>query len=171
MSNVEKRIFNKEFNLPAETFGLYTQIWSVLTLFHKGEEVTDNSSFNQRHIIVEVMNCIKHASSSEQSYKSLLVSSQKINVKAVECIDLLFQNNQLLSFTTNKKKKKIFFGASLFLVIPFCVKIPTKEYMFTKRDKIFYLNCLIKVEKSIQRLASRLYLFLPIYINLNWMKL
>ena len=54
-----KRIFNKEFNLPAETFGLYTQMWSVLTLFHKGEEVTDNSSFNQKDIVFEVMNCIK----------------------------------------------------------------------------------------------------------------
>jgi len=38
MSNAEKRIFNKEFNLPAETFGLYTHMKSVLTLFYKGEE-------------------------------------------------------------------------------------------------------------------------------------
>ena len=80
MSNAEKRIFNKEFNLPAETFGLYTQMWSVLTLFHKGEEVTDNSLFNQKDIVFKVMNCIKQASSLEQSFKSLLVSSQKINV-------------------------------------------------------------------------------------------
>lgn len=106
MSNAEKQIFNKEFNLPAETFGLYTQIKSVLTVFHKGQEVTDSSLFNQRHIIVEVMNCIKQDSSSEQSYKSLLVSSQKINVKAFKCIDLLFQNNQLLPFTTSKQEKE-----------------------------------------------------------------
>lgn len=172
MNNAEKRIFNKEFNLPAETFGLYTQIWSVLTLFHKGEEVTDNSSFNQKDIVFEVMNCIKQASSSEQSFKSLLVSSQKINIEAVECIDLLFQNNQLLQFTTNRqgKEKNIFWSEFVFGNPFLCEDSYQRIYVYKEvQDLLFEL--FDKSRKEYSTFKFKALLVLPIYIKLNSMRL
>lgn len=72
------------------------------------------------------MNCtVKQAFSPDKSFKSLLVSSQNIKDEAINCIDVLFQNNQLLPFTTSKlEKEKNIFWSEFTLGNPFSCNNP-----------------------------------------------